>query len=950
MGTLSDDRFQALRDQGFTGSTSDMLLQWLQDAGATAKAIPDAWREVLVDALGVGPADSYQRNDYWFEWLGSQGYEGALPDREAQFWADGGALSTAQYFWNPTTPGGASSATFAAWTPSGTSYTLKARFRITDVDESDATVLGGDASARLYRSLDELIFVYPLAAGGTRSVNLGVIAQDQDYAFEARFTPDGVSILLDGEEEDDDWQVVAAAAAHPGHSVISGTTALVDPWVGFISNVEMLDESVLRGGTYQLGDSTFWGELDVGIPLTADFEIEFNWVRTDRTGTANQLLLSANNSSPHLFTLNVQDSGGSPANRVQIGFNNAFASFAGALDDVAQGQHITMRLTRVGTTMRCYVDGNEVSSSPVNNFTQAGTYVDRVGVNHNNGVRFVGSIGNLVIKTDPQPYRGFLEFGASHPDVIDAFTNTSGSDVGDTETIAATFDPVKGAKYTNLGSFGRWNEGAGSFNAATWNDIRSNGWTMQFEVEKELFAASYAETGNDVFLLVSGGSENHFAYRRANFFEWIEDATGAPVPGDRLRTYDDEQPDFVRVDVSFNNATNTFDLYVEKFLLGSWTLAGSKVWNNISWTGVGGAFGVNNHPFFIRNVQLCLGPIERQAINRRRVCFLSDSFGTWSQYQNDTVTDNDPALTGVAIGDTQYDAPPTAANPQESRNVNLFARLHKAFVEKGYQLEAVNNQGANAQLGRIEYYGRSGSTVGPIAYVDKLEQRIDAAFGTAGDPPNGSTGYDVYLILIGTNDVNMAGLQPDPTAYIDSVVAEYQGQLDRLRAADPDCTIIISSVVDKYTNSSSGDNPSLVNQFNAKWSSELDGYAGAILVDIHTGWGQNLTVDTVHPNLAGMKHLADRFAAAIPALTLEGYQTYTFPLNEGSGTRMNNTDPVTGGMGGTWTAENWVPIDNNDRRYRMNEGTGATLGDSGDPGGKDATISPFDESNWQEPP
>ena len=61
--TLNDCRFTALRDQGFTGQTNDMLLQWLQDNGATSDCLPDAWLEMLI-AQGATPA---HRNDMWYE-------------------------------------------------------------------------------------------------------------------------------------------------------------------------------------------------------------------------------------------------------------------------------------------------------------------------------------------------------------------------------------------------------------------------------------------------------------------------------------------------------------------------------------------------------------------------------------------------------------------------------------------------------------------------------------------------------------------------------------------------------------------------------------------------------------------------------------------------------------------------------------------------------------------
>lgn len=90
MPTLSDARFDALRLQGFTGSTSDMLLQWLQaNSGVPVpKTIPDGWRALLNLYQKNG-----QRNTGWYDLLGDEGYTGSLNDRELAFWLAGGVLS-----------------------------------------------------------------------------------------------------------------------------------------------------------------------------------------------------------------------------------------------------------------------------------------------------------------------------------------------------------------------------------------------------------------------------------------------------------------------------------------------------------------------------------------------------------------------------------------------------------------------------------------------------------------------------------------------------------------------------------------------------------------------------------------------------------------------------------------------------------------------------------------
>lgn len=79
-----------------------------------------------------------------------------------------------------------------------------------------------------------------------------------------------------------------------------------------------------------------------------------------------------------------------------------------------------------------------------------------------------------------------------------------------------------------------------------------------------------------------------------------------------------------------------------------------------------------------------------------------------------------------------------------------------------------------------------------------------------------------------------------------------------------------------------------------------------------------------------------------------------FPLDEGSGTVINNTDPVTGGAGseGNWTPDvDWQYIEDNSRYYHMNEGEGDTFKCVDGTGKRrpeyDATIQNYNEDNWK---
>lgn len=93
MPCLSDCRFDSLRAQGFTGATSDMLLQWLQANGAASPSVPDAWKEMLLAQTGL-PAENYHRMDYWRTFLINLGapMTDSMNDLEQWFWCDLGGI------------------------------------------------------------------------------------------------------------------------------------------------------------------------------------------------------------------------------------------------------------------------------------------------------------------------------------------------------------------------------------------------------------------------------------------------------------------------------------------------------------------------------------------------------------------------------------------------------------------------------------------------------------------------------------------------------------------------------------------------------------------------------------------------------------------------------------------------------------------------------------------
>jgi hypothetical protein len=85
--TLVDCRFDALRTQGYLGTTSDMLMFWLADNGGVGGAMNDLWHTMLLSKGFTGAT-----TDMWYQYLFNLGYRGHINDMEMAFWCSGGVF------------------------------------------------------------------------------------------------------------------------------------------------------------------------------------------------------------------------------------------------------------------------------------------------------------------------------------------------------------------------------------------------------------------------------------------------------------------------------------------------------------------------------------------------------------------------------------------------------------------------------------------------------------------------------------------------------------------------------------------------------------------------------------------------------------------------------------------------------------------------------------------
>lgn len=90
MPSLSDARFTALRNLGFTGSSNDMFFAWLKSHSTVQTGtIQDQRREFLI-TRGITPP--FHIADAWRMYLGLLNYTGSTNDRELAFWESGATV------------------------------------------------------------------------------------------------------------------------------------------------------------------------------------------------------------------------------------------------------------------------------------------------------------------------------------------------------------------------------------------------------------------------------------------------------------------------------------------------------------------------------------------------------------------------------------------------------------------------------------------------------------------------------------------------------------------------------------------------------------------------------------------------------------------------------------------------------------------------------------------
>ena len=120
---------------------------------------------------------------------------------------------------------------------------------------------------------------------------------------------------------------------------------------------------------------------------------------------------------------------------------------------------------------------------------------------------------------------------------------------------------------------------------------------------------------------------------------------------------------------------------------------------------------------------------------------------------------------------------------------------------------------------------------------------------------------DIVLLGIGGNDLAGAGDEPAaPLATIDRII-------DRLQAANPRVVILVEQIAPGRSDFMTDDMTRRFEDFNARIpglaESQTDSSSTVVVVDMYTGFSDNLLADDVHYNEQGARFVAGRYAAAL---------------------------------------------------------------------------------------
>ena len=824
----------------------------------------------------------------------------------------------------------ASYATIPDWTPNGFPFTVSL-----ETDDGLASTVqfvidGPSANTGMASFLGSASMSFSIDAD-TDTINLSAASDfTAPLKWESTTEPDRVSAAVNYVEDNDNL----GSMDLPTYTTIGAKDDTTVPFEGVIKNVALTDLSPIQGRKYQVLNRTFHADLNksITIDLEKTFSIDFDWVHT--TVVDDRIL--ANGNGDNAFAIRLRSDG-----RLQFSTATTTTSLNGVLSGLANGQHCHICLRGDGSRFYAEVDGVAIDDQAIP-AQAAVSSIGSIGAKHNDTDSAAGAMANLeIVCSSDDGLRSFPAYGSGHADIVDEFSGTSSSDMGDSFNTPVG-DPLDYSsdgfvRTTGIGAVG-WDITTGAY-----IPLQTEGYTCQYYMEKSVFAELYAGSDLSTLFLVDADNQGFIINKAADN---IDSATNLNVvAGDGFKTvdtgYDESHVQCTFVwDPAGGGVDGVYRFYANGHLLKEADKASTTVPTMLFITG-------NNFLSYpaaesIKNVTLFRGPLDATS-NSVTMVVLGDSYTTWGQYQSGNLdnlasptadADNNPALVG-------YDGTGLSGTsaPYDYKNGSLFANLHGELATKG------------RTCAEIDYAGRSLASV-VTSFPDAsylFSERVDAALGEAGSYPPGTGDYDYWVVNIGSNDVaiNYAiGFEASWTAIVVALITELKIQIARMVDDGGAELVILCSVMPRMSNNER--THEMTAELNAAYAT-LEGYLEVVkYVDCENGWGPWSTDDGTHPNTVGQRMWAKAVGCAIPAMPTTS--TYTYPMVRDSSDFLflENTNADTGmAFHGVWTADNWTDIPNNSRFYAINDDT-SEIRDALDGGFglNHGTIVNYDASDW----
>ena len=255
-------------------------------------------------------------------------------------------------------------ATMASWEPRGLPFEVNATVTPLTLDATPMRICG--ASHSLYKTGSNGALEY---YNGTGAATLTVSAVDWvlGEAKSVKSTQEGTGGLLVGDFSGTTNSVATAKVSATSVDAIAAyNSGGAQYWHGPISSVALIDRSPIQNTNANIGDGALYGTLDQPIKLSGDFEIEWEGIRQDQTGTGLTEFLG-DSATADRFVL--YDSGATNSDRFIAAVLGRTLTYDNAFANIAQGQHYTAKFTKLGNDHILSIDGVDIQSVNANDFS-----------------------------------------------------------------------------------------------------------------------------------------------------------------------------------------------------------------------------------------------------------------------------------------------------------------------------------------------------------------------------------------------------------------------------------------------------------------------------------------------------------------------------------------------------------------------------------------------------